>query len=239
MIEEEESESETPKFESTSRVRSFFNFEPVDVIDDAVNAVAVYAADVIVSLTTCLKEDGFPDNEVTKIKNKLNQRVAEELNKNSELFILYLLRNVFNIPASVDLAAAYTAPSTHNDDDLSKSDISHEEPITGVSEDQMKAIDTEIDKMLAQINGKYDEYVEMCKSIRANETEAVYLDKILERLNKIESIVDRVNELPTDRLENVNTKLKECIQETESMIEKTRKDANSSIEQHKRSFDFD
>ena len=94
LIEEEEEEEfentqedqVNTKFTSTSRVRSFFNFEPLDFIDDTVNAVAIYAADAIVSLAAFMKEDKVPDNEINKIKNKLNQRVAEELNRNSELF---------------------------------------------------------------------------------------------------------------------------------------------------------
>ena len=176
--EEEPKDEQNPsqiKFVSTSRVRSFFNFEPLDLIDDTVNAVAIYAADAIVSLAAFLKEDKVPDNEINKIKSKLNQKVAEELNRNAELFGLYLIRNIFNIPASIDLAAALT--QTTNPNETETSEI-HEETVTGVSAEEMNEVDKEIDSLIAQIGEKHNQYIQIAQSIKQNETEAKFLNEL-------------------------------------------------------------
>ena len=233
--EEEAAEEPQTKFTSTSRVRSFFNFEPIDFIDDTVNAVAIYAADAIVSLAAFMKEDKVPDNEINKIKNKLNQRVAEELNRNSELFGLYLIRNIFNIPASIDLAAALTQRGA---EDQESTEI-QEDVVTGVSPEEMGQVDKEIESLIAQISERHDHYTQLCNSIRKNESEAIFLEELTKRISKIENIVERTNALPFQQLGQIDNMANDCMQLVQSMMQTKDLSATQSVDQHSRDFTFD
>lgn len=222
---------------SSSRVKTFFNFDPYELIDDTVSAVTQYITDALMSFTECLKGNRFTQDEANQISAKLQREISKSLAENADLFEMYLLRNIFNVPLNVDLG------QNLNDDfqessNLMESMMSSNMDISSI-QSMNNELDAEIESLRAQIIERYQQYIDLCKRIQKNELEALYLEKLISRFDKIESILHSISQLPTEQAKLLCQKTEECLKKAQQINEAKQRSLNDSLALQKASFTFD
>lgn len=210
---------------SNSRIKSYFNFDPIELIDDIVCAVSQYINDGIESLAALLIQ--LDNNEETRnrVINKITELMQDSLNRNSDLFELYLMRNIFVIPVDVDLASAIDSAESDQSFDVSNN-LSHE-----------NELDEEIENLYKKINEQKLVYLSHLKNIKENEIQSQIYEQIISRVPILEKLLLEYQELPQQKLDELVSLAEDCFNLSKNA--KSINDSEHLLEFHKKSFNFD
>ena len=210
---------------SNARVKTYFQFDPLELIDDIVCATSQYVNDGIESLYALFAQLDMSENIKNEFITKLSQKIQESLNKNSDLFELYLMRNIFVIPIDVDLASALDIEENKNIEDNNNFIVENED------------FDSEIIALYDKINELKTEHSFLIESIKRNKINLYISDRIIERIPDFQEIIGMYNSIPNEKITQLNL----LSQEISSLLNNFKNDDNL-IEKNKfneKSFVFD
>ena len=171
------------------RVRSFFGFDPNAMIDDIASSVMYYINSNINALAPLLTGDSG------ERMNEFITRLQESYIKNMDLFELYTMRNIFDIPLDLDLV-----------------DVEQEQESDIKLDDSFVADSNDYDNELLALYQRFNEQQEQKKmhvnNINELESQLSINQQILQRAAKIKSIISEAHSLPVNRVQQLDLKIK-------------------------------
>ncbi|EAX95489.1 hypothetical protein TVAG_222860 [Trichomonas vaginalis G3] len=236
---QEEQNGEKSKYvtvSSSSRVKSFFQFDPCDLIDDTISAVTQYINDALVSFSEHLKASKFSQSEIDEIRAKITREISNSLAVNADLFEMYLLRNIFNIPLSIDLASVVTNNFTENS--ATSDSIASIADIPSIKTTN-KDLNDQIEDLRQQIIHKHKQYTELCHSIQEKEVQALYLENLVKRFDRIEKVLKQISSLPTEEARKLCESSEDCLRKAQEIQERVQSATQNNLNFQKNSFTFD
>ena len=172
---------------SNARIRSFFEFDPLDFIDEVVIATSEYINGGLASLTAVVDLQDVAARARSDFLQQLNKRLQKSLNVNSDLLEMFLMRNIFWIDVDVDLAFEF-----------SRSDPQNLEP------EPDDADETELDKQLeslrAEIGKELARRMQLQEQIRANSERELVASIIAERETDVTELIHDIKSLPVEEV---------------------------------------
>ena len=209
---------------SVARARTFFGFNPVDFVDDIVCAMSYYISSCLEAISAKLAEVRVSPNHKQRFMRELSEVVQKSVNKNADLFELFVMRNIFHIDIDVDLAGALTAPEVHEDGG----------GVSMIQGDSDDGTDAELEALYAEIEKETRRRCELIKTIRQEEAQLAIAEALEKRLPEIEELGKCAHELPSDE---VNEKIRRF----EDILEhlKSHRRSEPSLEFQKQAFRFD
>lgn len=172
---------------SNPRIRSFFEFDPLDFIDEVVIATSEYINGGLASLTAVVDLQDVAARARSGFLQQLNKRLQKSLNVNSDLLEMFLMRNIFWIDVDVDLAFEF-----------SRSDPQNLEP------EPDDADETELDKQLeslrAEIGKELARRMQLQEQIRANSERELVASIIAERETDVTELIHDIKSLPVEEV---------------------------------------
>ena len=172
---------------SNARIRSFFEFDPLDFIDEVVIATSEYINGGLASLTAVVDLQDVAARARSDFLQQLNKRLQKSLNVNSDLLEMFLMRNIFWIDVDVDLAFEF-----------SRSDPQNLEP------EPDDADETELDKQLeslrAEIGKELARRMQLQEQIRANSEREMVASIVAERETDVTELIHDIKSLPVEEV---------------------------------------
>ena len=172
---------------SNARIRSFFEFDPLDFIDEVVIATSEYINGGLASLTAVVDLQDVAARARSDFLQQLNKRLQKSLNVNSDLLEMFLMRNIFWIDVDVDLAFEF-----------SRSDPQNLEP------EPDDADETELDKQLeslrAEIGKELARRMQLQEQIRANSEREMVASIVAQRETDVTELIHDIKSLPVEEV---------------------------------------
>ena len=168
---------------SNARIRSFFQFDPLEFVDEVVIATSEYINGGLESLTAILDLQDSPPAAKAELLRQLNKRLQKSLNLNSDLLEMFVMRNIFWVDIDVDLAfeLSSTVPQS---------------PAVALDGDDGDRLDEELESLRASIASEAERRARLIQSIRGNEEKARAASLVAERAPAIESLLKDIEALP-------------------------------------------
>jgi hypothetical protein len=212
---------------SNARVKTFFERDPIEFIDDVVAAMSHYVESNIESLGSRMADVHLSDNHKRAFLHDLMARVMHSLNVNSDIFEMYVMRNIFHIPVDVDLAGSLMPSQNSAAEDLDRSFTRDAE-----SDD----LDEEIHSLISQIEASKERRRQLVQSIKANEARLKVSQAALNRMPAIAELAQATAAVPVDRIN-------ELIQSMTTLLQKAKAtappDPMQTLAFHQSAFNFD
>lgn len=207
MIEESEEGVAPPP--SITRAKTFFGMNPVTFVDDVVCAVSTYIQNASEAMSAKLLEVKASTNHKYKFERDLKIAMQESINRNSDLFELYVLRNIFHVDVDVDLASAITRnESTIEEESSSNFKFTHEDG---------EGLDERLEQLYKEIHEEQVRSKQLAAEIKANQAQLEIYKLILKRLPAIRQLADSIRTLPTDDIDRMRARLEEILERTRSV----------------------
>jgi hypothetical protein len=191
---------------SNARVKIFFERDPIEFIDDVVMAMSHYVRSGIDSLSSVMVDVRLSDNHKRSFIRDLAARVKHSLDVNSDIFEMYVMRNIFHIPVDVDLAGSVVQSQESAVDDLDRSfgrDAESDE------------LDEEIRALQAQIYKSNERRKKLVREAKQTEAKLKISKAALERMPAIMELAQAVEAVPSKRIN-------ELIQSMEDLLRRSR-----------------
>jgi hypothetical protein len=212
---------------SNARVRSYFQRDPIEFVDDIVMAMSHYVNNGIESLASVMTDLHLSENHKRAFIRELKSRVVLSLDRNSDIFEMYVMRNIFHIPVDADLVGMMAPEPEGDPGDLNQS--FH-------ATDESDKLDRELIAITREIQDAQARQRELAASIRATETQLKVCELVLARLPDVVELAEAADKLPTKRIDQL-------IQAMEAMLEAARaaeaRAPAQSLAFHQAAFKFD
>lgn len=216
--------------ESNTRIRQFFGFDPIEFVDDVVCSTSYYINGLKESLSSLLSSESISQNKQNEIKSKLFTALQSSIDLNSDIFEMYLMRNIFHIPVDVDLTSELSSSSkiAGNMDSLSS-----ESMINEADEDEL---DSELEGLYAEIRNEQNVQQELWDKISSKRIMIQQTNEIVKRTDMIDEILRNAGEIPVQQIDELLENLQSTFQKAKTF--------HSNIEEnkllyHQSSFTFD
>jgi hypothetical protein len=212
---------------SNARVQTFFQRDPIEFIDDVVMAMSHYVQSGIESLGSVMVNVRLSDNHKRAFMRELTARVMHSLNVNSDIFEMYVMRNIFHIPVDVDFAGS-----------LAQSQDSSAEALDGSFKPAPESddFDKEILRLRAKIRESNEKRKRLLHSVKENEAKLQISKAALDRMPEILEEAQATADLPCDQINRL-------IQSMRNLLRKSKAievgDAMQSLAFHEAAFSFD
>ena len=197
------------KPESNGRVRQFFGFDPVEFVDDVVCATSFYINGLQESLSSLLSAESISQNRQNEIKTKLFSALQSSIDLNSDIFELYLMRNIFHIPVDADLTSELVSNSTKNIPIQSETSFSYDL-------EEEEELDSELRNLYQQIREEQEKRHSLQQSIFKHKINLQQTQEITKRSTQINNIIRSAQELPTQQIDELHDKLQKVYQKAKS-----------------------
>lgn len=218
---------------SNPRSRSFFGFNPIEFSDDVAIALSYYMDNALGSIISILSNVKVSEKKKEKFQDELIQILQNSVNLNSDKFELYILRNIFDISVNIDLTSTIDTPKNDKAAD--------EDVLNGIDNDDSfddRELDSQLMELYAQIQECQAERVQLITSIKTNKAQLNEANEIVNRLPKINQIIDLVEKIPPSEIEGVAQKIKELLDRVNDLASHEQNEKRT-FQQDKESFDFD
>jgi hypothetical protein len=212
---------------SNARVMTFFQRDPVDFIDDMVMAVSHYVQSGIESLSSIMMDVKLSENHKRAFMRELTAQVMHSLNVNSDIFEMYVMRNIFHIPVDIDLAG-----SIMESQDFSAVDLDRSFSRDGDSDD----LDDEIRELTAKIYQNKEKRKQLLRSVKENEARLKISQTALDRIPAIVELEKAVANAPCDQMDSLLGSMQKLLSEAKR-IEPS--EPTQSLVFHQTAFNFD
>ena len=169
---------------SNARIRSFFQFDPLEFVDEVVIATSEYINGGLASLTAILDLQDSPPSAKAELLRQLNKRLQKSLNLNSDLLEMFVMRNIFWVDIDVDLAFELSSAALP------------QSPALATDSDDSDRLDEELESLRASIAREAERRANLIRSIRGNEEKARAASLVAERAPAIESLLKDIEALP-------------------------------------------
>ena len=180
---------------SNPRIRSYFQFDPLEFIDDVVIATSEYINGGLGSLAAIVDLQDLPEGEKEGFLTKLRKRLQRSLNTNSDLFEMYVMRNIFWVDIDVDLAF-----------EISKTETTPNVDLDETAED--KSLDVELEELRSQIKEEIRERRILLSQIRETQTRMQIAEETVERIPEMQQLLNEMKVLPVSQIVNASSILK-------------------------------
>lgn len=217
--------------ESNTRIRQFFGFDPIEFVDDVVCSTSYYINGLKESLSSLLTSESISQNKQNEIKSKLFTALQASIDLNSDIFEMYLMRNIFHIPVDVDLTSELSTPSKNISefDNLSSESIINE----NTNEEEL---DNELEELYEQIRNAQNEQQRLKQQIRSKKTMIKQTNEIIKRTDLIDEIIRNANEIPMEQIDELLKNLQGTYQKAKTYHSDV---SENKLLYHKSSFTFD
>jgi hypothetical protein len=212
---------------SNARVKTFFERDPIEFIDDVVAAMSHYVESGIESLGSIMADVRLSDNHKRAFLRELMARVMHSLNVNSDIFEMYVMRNIFHIPVDVDLAGSLMPGPGPDAEDLDRS--------FGRDADS-DDLDEEMRALIAQIEAGKDRRRRLAQSIRASEARLKVSQAALNRMPAIAELAHAAAAVPAGRVDELIRSMSALLQRAEAAEAPA---SGASLAFHQSAFNFD
>lgn len=228
--------SDNQNVQSDPRIRSFFGFDPLVMIDDIICATSHYINNGIDSLYSLLSQYNLSDERKTEITRKLAYKLNESFNKNSDMFEMYCMRNIFPIHVDIDLCDALINSEKSAPASPYRNQIGPDEDIDEVSE----TLDQQLLEIQKNIEDQKTIYYDLVQSIRSKKVQLCVSQKLLERKPRIEHLINKYKQIPAEKIANITQQMTACLE----MVEKyanilAEEEQHKRLSYHKNTFKFD
>ena len=222
---------------SNARVRSFFKFDPIEFSDDVVCALSSYISSAIDSLVSLMSKVDVSEKDKRTFISNLISVMQESLDKNADKFEAYILRNIFDISVNVDLAAAIDTPKKG---ESSNNSVHDSFGINDIDEEDLdeNELDNELTQLYNKIQSEQNKRIELLASIKGNRVKLNEAKQIVERLPKINQIINLASQLPKNDIQDLENKIQNLLDTAKGILNKTVNE-KKSIEFEKEAFQFD
>lgn len=209
---------------SVARARTFFGFNPVDFVDDIVCAMSFYISSCMEAISAKLAEVQISPNHKQRFIKELTDAVQKSVNKNADLFELFVMRNIFHIDTDVDLASALSAPTVEKSRDN----------VSVMNEDTDDGIDAELEALYAEIETESRRRCELIQKIKQNDAQLTIAEALEKRRPELEALARESQTLPS-------AEITEKIRSFEDILDrlKSRRRSQPSLAFQKQAFQFD
>jgi hypothetical protein len=219
---------------SNARVRSFFGCDPVEFVDDVICAMASYVTAGIESLSSLITATGLSENHKAKFCHDLSAQMQKSINENSDIFELYVVRNICHVPIDVDLAAELSDIHQVQSPNIEASPV---------RVDDSGALDDELMDLRERIRVEQGRRRHFVEELRRTQAQISVFETLDRRLAKIRELKQLVDSLPSRELEGRIEELKDLLRGARKVSEQARNDtvdsAMRSLAFHQAGFVFD
>jgi hypothetical protein len=190
-------------------------------------AMSHYVKTGIESLVSVMTDVRLSENHKRVFVRELKSRVVLSLDRNSDIFEMYVMSNIFHIPVDADLVGIMAPDPDGDMRDLSQSFR---------TSDESDELDRELAAVTREIHNAQARQRELATSICTTETQLKVCELVLARLPDVVGLAEAINELPADRIDQL-------IQAMEGILETARtaeaRTPAQSLAFHQAAFKFD
>ena len=218
---------------SITRAKAFFGMNPLEFVDDVVTSVSTYVQETLEALFAKLLEVKTSQNHKYKFERDIREAMQESININSDLFELYVMRNIFHIDVDVDLTDALTRSENSTIGD----EVSADRVDLSFGYDDSEGLDGQLEELYKQIQMEQSKRRFLASEIRRNQVQVKIAEMIMERLPAIRELATSVVELPIDEIDRIIAQCQELLERVRSVPPE--KDPMKSLAFHQNTFIFD
>lgn len=215
---------------SITRAKAFFGMNPIEFVDDVVCSVSTYVQETLDAMFSKLLEVKASKTQKMKFETDLKAAMQESINTNSDLFELYVMRNIFHIDVDVDL----TEVLTRSEASVLGDDFSADRDDLSFGHEDGEDLDGQLEQLYREIQSEQARRKRLASEIRTNQAQLKIAEMIRERLPRIRELAESVKTLPVDEIDKIIVQLQDLLERARSIPPDQR-----SLAFHQNAFIFD
>jgi len=223
--------SDTPY--ADARSESYFHITPEKLTSDAMEAVHTYLGDGIDSINFYIDQNtSLSEQAKNQFISQLRIEIAKAANENSRIFQLYIARNVFKIPAQIDISEALAK--------MKRNHRSENESVEEIEENQLdndiQEVNNELDSLYKQIQEEKNKYMAIRAEYISNLQTLQALNELKPHYQKFAEIQSLMKKLSPCHLGQIKSRFEALISQANKIAEQQIR--NQNLEFFKESFQF-